>query len=483
MAETAQPCSVVIFGGSGDLARRKLLPALGRLAAGGQLDPRTRILGVARSTQLDDASYRELVAAALAAAKVPGEVVSRLKPRLSYQPLGAGRDGDFRALAGRLAELERADGGGENRVFYLALPPAGFAPAVTGLTAAGLHRSSGWTRVVVEKPFGRDLATAGELNALLHGGFEERQLFRIDHYLGKDTVQNLLVLRFANAFFESLWNRDRIEAVQITVAEDLGVGDRAGYYDQAGALRDMVQNHLTQLLSLVAMEVPEAMRSDAIHDEKVKLLRSISPIARGDVVLGQYAAGRIDGAAVPGYRDERGVAPGSRCETFVALKLEIDNWRWQGVPFYLRTGKRLGRRLSRIAIQFRRAPVCLFRSLGGCQLGCNILALTLQPDEGFDLRINVKRPGAAPELVQVPLAFRYRELVPELPEAYRLLVLDAIRGDRTLFVRDDEVEVSWRLYQPLLDDPPEAQPYAAGSWGPAAADRLAIAERALVEEG
>jgi glucose-6-phosphate 1-dehydrogenase len=307
----------------------------------------------------------------------------------------------------------------------------------------------------------------------VHRHFDEAQVYRIDHYLGKETVQNLLVFRFANAMFETLWNRDHIEAVQITVAEELGVEQRAGYYDRAGALRDMVQNHLTQLMTLVAMEVPSAIAADAIRAEKIKVLRAVAPIRRENVVYGQYAPGTVGGEAVPAYRDEPGVAAGSATETFVALKLELDNWRWQGVPFYLRTGKRLARRLTEIEVKFRRAPVWLFRS-AGCEedVHRNTLLLTLQPDEGFSLLFEIKAPGERFHLRQLPLHFSYAEVFPRIPEAYQTLLRDLLAGDQTLFVHADEVETAWSLYTPLLEEPHEPRPYVAGSWGPAEADEL-----------
>jgi glucose-6-phosphate 1-dehydrogenase len=337
-----------------------------------------------------------------------------------------------------------------------------------------LNHSPGWTRIVVEKPFGWDLSSSQELNHLVHQYLDESQVYRIDHYLGKETVQNLLAFRFANPIFETVWNRDRVESVQITVAETLGVERRAAYYEQAGALRDMLQNHLTQLLCLVAMEVPGAFEPEAIRNEKVKVLRSIASIPRPDVVFGQYERGQVKGQEVAGYRDEPGVNATSSVETFVALKLQIENWRWHGVPFYLRVGKRLPRHVSQIVIQFRCPPVLLFQPYQSCQIHGNALVITLQPDEGFDLLFEVKEPGQPMALQTQRLRFRYAEAFSPLPDAYETLLLDVMTGDQTLFVRADAVENSWRLYTPLLQEPREVRSYAAGTWGPAtAADLLA----------
>ncbi len=470
-----EPCLFVLFGATGDLVHRKLLPALYNLGSQGKLGDRCRILGVSRTSDLNDESFRAVARKALEAAKVtvPNPGVAGLDGRLHYRPLGQGKPEDFKALAREIEALERKHGLPGNRVFYLALPPQAFPNTIAGLGQAGLNRSGGgWTRLVVEKPFGRDLATAGDLNRLVHSHFKESQVYRIDHYLGKETVQNLLAFRFANPIFETLWNRDRVDNVQITMAEDLGIEERAGYYEQAGALRDMVQNHLTLLLCMVAMEVPTAFEADAIRDEKAKVMKSIAPIKPSDLVFGQYDRGRMNGREVPGYRQEPRVAPDSRVETFVGLKLEIANWRWQGVPFYLRTGKRLERRLTRIVVTFRCAPVSVFRPSDCCNIHCNVIAITIQPDEGFDLHFEVKNPGQPITLQTQKLHFRYAEAFAPLADAYETLLLDVVIGDQTLFVRSDWVEASWRLYMPVLEKPPQVHPYAAGTWGPTAADRL-----------
>jgi glucose-6-phosphate 1-dehydrogenase len=472
------PATLVIMGGTGDLMRRKLLPALYENAVKGALDPRCRILGVARGREMDDARFRAWATAALAEAGIrPGaECDAWCRDWLHYQSLGDGTEGDYSALARRIAALEAAEGSRPaNRVFYLALPPRAFPGTIRGLGAAGLNHSAGWTRLVIEKPFGHDLDSARELNALVHEHFDEAQVYRIDHYLGKETVQNLLVLRFANPIFETLWNRDRVAGVQITVAEEVGVEGRAGYYETAGALRDIIQNHLTQLLTLVAMEVPGAFEADQIRNEKVKVLRAIRPVTAAAAVFGQYAAGHVDGGAVPGYREEPGVAPDSRTETFAALRLEVQNWRWHGVPFYLRAGKRMARRLTQIVVTFRRPPVMLFPSLHASgEIQPNMLVITIQPDEGFEMAFEVKAPGQGVALQTQRLRFRYAESFAPLPDAYETLLVDVLAGDQTLFVRADEVETAWALLAPTLAQPPAVHPYPAGTWGPSEAARLLV---------
>jgi glucose-6-phosphate 1-dehydrogenase len=461
-----KPAAFVIFGGTGDLARRKILPALYQLHVRGLTDPASLIVGVSRDPNMDDAGFRTVVKEAVEASGATGADVASWANNAYYLPVGAGTDDEFVELRSKLTALENQFRLPGNRVFYLSLPPQAFPPTITGLGLAGLNRSRGWARLVIEKPFGRDLASAQALNQLVHQYFDESQVYRIDHYLGKETVQNLLVFRFANAMFETLWNRDHIESVEITVAEELGVEQRAGYYEQAGALRDMVQSHLTQLLALVAMEVPSAFEASAIREEKVKALRSIAPISPNDAVFGQYTAGRIGGQPVVGYREEPGVSPTSKTETFVALRLSIDNWRWQGVPFYLRTGKRMARRSTEIRVSFRKAPVWMFRSIEDTTPQANTLVITLQPNEGFRLYFDVKAPGDPFRLQRLTLHFSYDEAFKNLPEAYQTLLLDVLRGDQTLFVHGDEVETSWRMYAPLLDRNADPYPYPAGSWGP-----------------
>jgi glucose-6-phosphate 1-dehydrogenase len=478
-----EPSINVIFGGTGDLARRKLLPALARLVKGGHLHPRCRLFAVA-TEQLDDAGYRAFAREALSATGLPPEDIALLiGDQVHYQCIGKGEASDFVALAGRLAALEEACDLPGNRAFYLALPPQVFAGTIEGLGGAELAKSRGWTRIIVEKPFGHDLASASELNRLVHRFYDESQIYRIDHYLGKETVQNLMVLRFANTIFESIWNRDRVDSIQITVTEDLGVGSRAGYYDKAGgAIRDMLQNHLTQLFTLVAMEIPSAYQADAIRYEKIKVLRSTRAIDPSKVVRGRYAAGTIAGQAVPAYLDEPGISHSSQTETFVALPIYVDNWRWSGVPFYLRTGKRMGRSLSQIAVRLRSTPAALFDSFGARHETSDALIISLQPEAGFSLHFDVKVPGAPFRTERIPLDFRYDHRFPHIPEAYETLLLDVLEGDQTLFVHSDEVEQSWRLYTPVVAAPQPIHEYAAGTWGPTEADDLAIPETDLWQE-
>ena len=474
MADGIEPHLFVILGATGDLTGRKILPALSELLARNAVGPKCLILGVGVETELNDESFREQARKDLTNAGIPQEQIAQMvsDKRVFYQPIGKGTAEDYRKLGQRIEQIEKANGLPGNRVFYLALPPKVFPLAIAGLGGAGLNKGNGWTRLVIEKPFGRDLKSAQELNRVVHQNFEEKQVYRIDHYLGKETVQNLLVFRFANSLFEPQWNRDRIESVEITVAESLGVEHRAAYYEGAGALRDMIQNHLTQLATLTAMEVPEAFEADAIRREKVKVLHSVLPIKIQDVVLGQYAAGKIDGKDVPAYRDEPGVAKDSQTETFVAMRLDIENWRWHGVPFFLRTGKRLASRSSQIVVNFRRPPVWIFKPFDSNPIQSNSLVIAIQPDEGFDLYFEIKAPGQGVQIQRSDLHFRYSEVFKPLADAYETLLLDVLQGDATLFVSDDWVEASWRLYTPLLENKPKVVPYASGSWGPAEADAL-----------
>ncbi len=409
------------------------------------------------------------------AAGPESEVRTFCGSKLFYQCLGGDGPTGYPGLRARIEQLERDHGLPGNRIFYLALPLEAFGPALEGLGQAGLAKGPGWTRVVVEKPFGRDLASAVALNALAHRYFEEKQIFRIDHYLGKETVQNLLVFRFANAFVESDWNRDRVEQVEITVAESLGVEGRAGYYETAGALRDMVQNHVTQILTLTAMEPPARRTEDEIRDEKVKVLRSTLPIRPQDVVRAQYQRGTVGGAAVLGYREEPGVSPTSTTETYLALRLRIANWRWHNVPFLVRTGKRLPAKSSRVVVTFKAPPVSFFQSEKEYEMNPDRLTILLQPEEGFEIAFEIKVPGREMRVQTHRMKFHYADVFGELPDGYETLVQDVMIGDASLFVRADEVEESWRLYGPILVDPPPLVFYPAGSEGPEEAKRLAEA--------
>ncbi|MGD0412453.1 MAG: glucose-6-phosphate dehydrogenase [Verrucomicrobiota bacterium] len=485
---TVKPCTVVIFGASGDLTARKLIPALFHLCAEKQLPDPFRIVGFARRLKTSDAWRAELREAFQKFSR-PNEFDAAqwdaFAPRLTYCP---GEFSDAAAYQNLRAQL---DGLGDellrrNLVFYLATSPSQFAEVAEHLHEAGLlGREDGWRdgpRLVVEKPFGHDLASAQELNRELTRFACEKQIYRIDHYLGKETVQNILMFRFSNSVFEQLWSRQSVEQVQITVSEKLGVGGRGEYYEEAGALRDMVQNHLLQVLALVAMEPPVSLEAEAVRDEKVKLLKSIRPFETGQmaasVVRGQYTAGEIDGAKVPGYRQELNVKPDSNTDTYVALRVLVDNWRWSGVPFYLRTGKRLPASSSEVRIQFRPTPHVLFAAQCGENLDANSLTLRLQPNEGINLRFNGKAPGINMEIRPVRMQFDYHaEFGAYTPEAYQRLLLEVIANDSTLFIRRDEVETAWGIVDPIRQawaGLPLAKTafYPAGRWGPAAADEL-----------
>jgi glucose-6-phosphate 1-dehydrogenase len=469
-----EPGIFVIFGATGDLAARKLIPALARLKARDSLPSPFLIVGVGRRPEWDDDVMRRTCREAIQEAGLGDAALAAWDDRsVFYQHQPEGDADDAVKLRERLEALEREHACPPNRTFYLSLPPSRFAPTAAALGEAGLSGSEGWARLVVEKPFGHDLATARALNDALHEHFDESQIYRIDHYLGKETVQNLLVFRMANPVFEALWNRNHVESVQILVAESLGVEERAGYYDKSGALRDMVQNHLTQLVTLVGLGEPAAIDAPSIRQEKVKVLRSLAPLGPNDVVLGRYAAGTSNGENVRGYLEEPGVAADSITETYVSARLALPNWRWQGVPFLIRTGKRLPHRMTRIAITFRQPPVHMFQSLGSCVFHSNVLFLTLQPNEGFALHFDVKRPGDPFALDTIPLSFAYGDRYPEIPDAYQTLLLDVLEGDQTLFVHSDEVEASWKFWTPVLErqGSPVVHEYPSGTWGPSAAER------------
>ena len=465
------PFDCVIFGGTGDLALRKLLPALYHRDHDGQVPPRSRIFSVSRKA-IDAASYRRMVEERVGKHAVDPQSWARFLGRLDHLALDASGSAGWSELKARLDTIP-----GQVRVFYLATAPSLYGPVCARLGEAGLATPE--ARVVVEKPIGTDLASARRINDEIGKVFAEDQTYRIDHYLGKETVQNLIALRFANSLFEPLWSATWIDHVQITVAETVGLEGRADYYDSAGALRDMVQNHLLQLLCLVALEPPRTFDADAVRDEKIKVLRALAPIGGDETVLirGQYRRGAADGAAVPGYQEELGEGRASRTETFVALRVAIGNWRWAGVPFYLRTGKRLAARTSEIVIQFKAVPHSIFpRSAGG--LSPNRLVIRLQPDEGITLHLMTKEPGPGGlRLKSVPLDLSFAETFSgRFPEAYERLLLDVVRGNPTLFMRRDEVEAAWSWLDGTIrgwEEGSEApKPYMAGSWGPTAATAL-----------
>ncbi|HKN61361.1 MAG TPA: glucose-6-phosphate dehydrogenase [Candidatus Acidoferrales bacterium] len=480
----SDPCVIVMFGASGDLARRKLLPALFDLAQHACLAPRFRLLGFAR-TKMSDEDFREHATEFIPKDKAPsatGYSLNDFTQQLLYFPGNYDDLDAFRSLGQRLDELDRDANLGGNRLFYCATPPDVYERVIEQIGKAGLAKpktGKSWTRVVVEKPFGQDLESCRELNAKVLQVFDESQVYRIDHYLGKQTVQNLLVFRFGNGIFEPLWNRNYIDHVQITAAESLGVESRAAFYESAGALRDMVQSHMMQLTSLVAMEAPARFDATSVRNEKIKVLQSIRPLT-GDsvwkhVVRGQYGPGRIEDEPVRGYRQEPGVKPDSSTETYAALKLHVDNWRWNGVPFYLRTGKRLRRSSTEIAIQFKRAPHRIF---GEQDSEPNSLVLNIQPNEGISLSFGAKAPGSQMDVRPVTMDFEYRKAFGTANrDAYATLLNDCIRGDATLFDRADSVEAAWQLVDPILEawqkaSPPPFPNYPAGSDGPRAAEDL-----------
>jgi glucose-6-phosphate 1-dehydrogenase len=486
-----QPCSLVIFGGAGDLAGRKLIPALYNLLLDGTLPTSFAVMGFERRP-LNDEAYREFGREGVTrfSRRAPDDNHWReLAGRMFYASGDFADLGAFAALKARLEGIESRLQIPGNRIFYLAIPPRLIGECVQQLQRAGLVNQPApgkpFSRIIVEKPVGSDLASARRLNDSLAEVFDESQIYRIDHYLGKETVQNILVMRFGNAIFEPLWNEKYIDHIQITVAEEEGVGTRAGYYEGAGALRDMVQNHIMQLLCLTAMEPPYSMTPEVIHDHKLEVQRCLRPLA-GEavercVVRGQYRRGYAMGIEVPGYREETGVDPHSATETFVAMKVFVDNWRWAGVPFYLRTGKRLPKRASEIAVQWKQVPRLMFDQAGVAEP--NALALRIQPDEGMSLRISTKLPGPRSRLFPVKMDFRYGTTFGEQasPEAYETLLLDVMAGEQTLFMRRDAVEASWAWIDPIRavwagQGRSGLNEYPAGTWGPAAAARLSEAD-------
>ncbi len=479
-----QPCTIVIFGATGDLTHRKLIPALYNLAADGDLPPAVTIVGFARREKSDDQFRNELENASRKFSRqtVRDDIWKTFAESIVYHRSEFEDESGYKTLAKRLDKIDKESGTRGNRLFYLAAAPDQFESILKHLKAAGLNETckGSWARVIVEKPFGTDLPSARELNRIVRNSFTEEQTYRIDHFLGKETAQNILVLRFANAIFAPLWNTHYVDSVQITAAETLGVETRAGFYEHAGALRDMVQNHLLQLLCLVAMEPPTDLGADSIRDEKVKVIRSLRHLSRNEVaaniVRGQYTEGAIHGDPVVGYRQEQNVKPDSHTETFVALRLFIDNWRWADVPIYMRVGKRRPKSATEISVHFKKAPPVLFNKELCDQ---NVLVIRIQPDEGISLRIHAKVPGASFRIEPVKMDFHYGTSFGKAsPEAYERLLLDAMSGDATLFARRDEVEEAWAFIDPIEEawhakkDAPGLFFYAAGSWGPEEADDL-----------
>jgi glucose-6-phosphate 1-dehydrogenase len=487
---SAEPCVMVIFGAAGDLTKRLVVPALYNLRRTGLLPEHFAVVGVDRGGGNELAWKRELRKSLEdfvdSRSTAPGELDEEswnwLSARMSRLQGEFAENATYEALAGRLRELDARHGTDGNVMFYLATPERLFAMITDHLGKAGLvtehAKGAGWRRVVVEKPFGHDLASARELNARLGRVLREEQIYRMDHFLGKETVQNIMAFRFANGLFEPIWHRDRIDHVQITAAETVGVERRGSFYEQTGCLRDMVPNHLFQLLSMVAMEPPSSFDAEAVRTRKAEVIQAIRPIAPEDTVRGQYGPGAVNGSLARAYRDEPDVAADSSTETFVALKLSIDTWRWAGVPFYLRTGKHMGRRTTEIAIRFKSAPFAPFRSTGIDAFGPDWLVLQIQPDEGISLQFDVKRPGPKMALAPVRMDFKYADWFPSEPAVgYETLLYDCMSGDATLFQRADMVEACWRAVQPILDDWAQRKPtdfpnYASGSAGPAAADTL-----------
>src|SRR6266581_6334740 len=481
-----QPCSIVIFGATGDLTHRKLIPALYNLAAEGELPPAVAIIGFARRPKSDDDFRKEMEEAVREFSRqaVRDEIWKTFSQSLSYHQSEFGDEAGYKSLGERLDKIDKERGTRGNRLFYFAAGPDQFETILKNLKAAGLNRAKegSWARVIIEKPFGTDLKSARELNRIVSEAFDESQTYRIDHFLGKETAQNILVLRFANAIFEPLWNTRYIDHLEITAAETLGVESRAGYYETAGALRDMVQNHLLQLLCLVAMEAPTDLRADSIRDEKVKVVRSLRRYRVDDiaklVVRGQYTSGAINAENVPGYREEEKVDPKSETETYVALRLSIDTWRWSDVPIYLRVGKRLPKSATEISVHFKKAPMVLFNR-DSTEHDQNVLVIRIQPDEGISLRMMAKIPGTSLRIEPVKMDFHYgTSLGKASPEAYERLLLDAMSGDATLFARRDEVEEAWAFIDIIENawsektNAPELSFYPAGSWGPEEADEL-----------
>jgi glucose-6-phosphate 1-dehydrogenase len=470
-----EPCAIIVFGITGDLARRKLLPALYRLVRDGRMPQRFTILGAGRkplSQEENNTNARQAIESAKETGVIEAESLERFLRNLEYVQIDD-EPASFMRLGRTLERLELS-----NQLYYFSTPPSAYAQLARNIGAAGLNsQATGWRRIIVEKPFGTTLKSAQELNLVMHSVFEESQIYRIDHFLGKETVQNMLSLRFANAIFEPILNRNYVDHVQITAAEDLGMEGRGAFYEEAGILRDMIQNHVMQLVCLTAMEPPisrwvgslHPLEAGALRDEKVKVIRALKPLdPERDVVLGQYGPGSLYGEAVAGYRGEDKVSATSETATYAALRLQVDNWRWAGVPFYLRSAKRMPKKSTEIAIVFKRPPLAMFPQTAEP----NVLALNIQPEQGVSLRFDAKVPGLETRLRAVNMDFSYTSFGAEGPTAYERLILDCLLGDASLFPREDEVEASWAWIDPLIQRPPAVKPYSAGSWGPEAAEGL-----------
>src|SRR5437667_2488753 len=482
---TGDSCVLVIFGASGDLTKRKLIPGLYNLSCAGCMNPEFEVLGIGR-TPMSSEEFRKKTGEAAAKSKDTRDFSESgwtdFETRLNYMVGDINDPKFYPQLRVRLEEMEK-NGSSPNHLFYVSTPASVAGPIIEGLGAVGLNRrDDGWTRIVLEKPFGRDLESAQTLNDVVHGVFDEKTVYRIDHYLGKETVQNILVFRFGNSLFEPVWNRNYIDYVEITAAETVGVENRASFYEETGALRDMVANHLLQLLALTAMEPPVAFDADSVREQKVQVLRSIRPMTVDEVakrtVRGQYGSGEVDGQHVPGYRQEPDVAGNSATETYAVVEFYVDNWRWAGVPFYIRAGKRLSRRVSEIRVHLKRTPQALFASTPYDQLGPNVITLRIQPDDGISIAFDAKRPGSQMRTLTVDANFSYEAVFGSKgPPAYETLLLDSMRGDATLFTRRDEVEAEWGIITPIEEawaqlPAPYFPNYAAGSDGPLEADAL-----------
>jgi len=484
----ADPAVMVIFGATGDLSGRKLLPALYNLAKQRSLPAGFAVVGAAMNEMTDDAFRKhasDKIHQFSRTQPIDERVLGAFLSAVSYVKVDFAQLADFKSLAQRLQQLDDANHIPGNRLFYCATPPPTYQTIALQLQASGLNKGPGFHRIVVEKPFGSDLQSARELTQTLQKVFAEDAVYRIDHYLGKETVQNILAFRFANSIFEPVWNTNLIDSVQITVAEEIGIEQRGAYYDKAGAMRDIIQNHGLQLVTLTAMEPPLAFDAGAVRDEKVKVLRSIRPLIGEDIeqstVRGQYTSGWVLGEQVPAYRGEKNVAPDSQTETFAALRIFVDNWRWAGVPFYIRAGKRMPKRVTEIRVQFKRPPHLTFGREAMKEVDPNAITLRIQPEEGISLKFGAKVPSAGLRIRSVTMDFEYvTSFLVEAPEAYERLLLDCMIGDPTLFTRADEVEAAWTLIDPIenawRNGRPPLQTYAAGSWGPDAAAKLLQAD-------